>query len=318
MNGGAASGGESKPPRDTIQSASTADPDSHAASPGPMPEPVPKDEYVWITPPFQPLRAIAAILLTAAGFGLYEFVLLNFWSSPAMGIHERIPWPAFGALALAMLLALAAVLVSLGIWSPHAKLGFGLLAFFACAVIGVGGGRFVSYIMRGTLNPPYHLALAVGDNFPAFALADQTGAIVRAPTPPGDRATLVFVYRGDFCPFARHELAELTALAPELGRARANVIAISADPVARSKMLAGYLRTGIPLLSDEHETILAPIGLVQRHRDGQPDNAIPAFFVIDSGGTVRWIYTSPYYRILPRTNDLMTAIRSVTKPWKKN
>ena len=82
-------------------------------------------------------------------------------------------------------------------------------------------------------------------------------------------------------------------------------------------MLSSYLHTDIPLLSDEHETILAPMGLVQRHRDGQPDNAIPAFFVVDGAGTIRWIYTSPYYRILPRTSDLMAAVRSVTRPWKK-
>jgi peroxiredoxin len=271
----------------------------------------------WVTPPFQPVRAIAAIVLTASGFGLYEFVLLNFWSSPTLGIHDRIPWPAFATLGLAMLLALAAVRIAFGLWSPHAKLGFGLLAFFACVVIGVGGGRFASYIMRGTLNPPYHLALAVGDRFPDFSLADQTGATVNRLTPQGDRATLIFVYRGDFCPFARHELAELTALSPELKRAGASVIAISADPVDRSKMLSGYLQTDIPLLSDEHETILRPMGLVQRHRDGQPDNAIPAFFVVDSAGTIRWIYTSPYYRILPRTSELMAAVRSVTRPWKK-
>jgi hypothetical protein len=187
----------------------------------------------WVTPPFQPVRAIAAIVLTASGFGLYEFVLLNFWSSPTLGIHDRIPWPAFATLGLAMLLALAAVRIAFGLWSPHAKLGFGLLAFFACVVIGVGGGRFASYIMRGTLNPPYHLALAVGDRFPDFSLADQTGATVNRLTPQGDRATLIFVYRGDFCPFARHELAELTALSPELKRAGASVIAISADPVDR-------------------------------------------------------------------------------------
>jgi peroxiredoxin len=82
-------------------------------------------------------------------------------------------------------------------------------------------------------------------------------------------------------------------------------------------MLSGYLQTDIPLLSDEHETILRPMGLVQRHRNGQPDNAIPAFFVVDSAGTIRWIYTSPYYRILPRTSELMAAVRSVTRPWKK-
>ena len=124
---------------------------------------------------------------------------------------------------------------------------------------------------------------------------------------------MVFVYRGDFCPFARQELAELTAIAPELRGAGAGVIAISADPVARSKILAGYLHTSIPLLSDDHETVLAPIGLIQRHRDGQPDSAIPAFFVLDRSGTVRWIFTSRYYRVLPSAAVLLRAVRAVTQ-----
>ncbi len=262
---------------------------------------------------FQPLRAIVALLLTVCAFGLYEFVLVSFWSSSMLGIHEPIPWLAFCALAAAMILGLAAIRTSLGIWSPHAKLGLAILAIFTCVVIGVGGGRFASYLVRGTLNPPFHLALARGDRFPAFALADQSGRIVRSSTALSRSSTVVFIYRGDFCPFARQELAELTAITPELRGAGAGVIAISADPVARSKILAGYLHTSIPLLSDDHETVLAPIGLIQRHRDGQPDSAIPAFFVLDRSGTVRWIFTSRYYRVLPSAAVLLRTVRAVTQ-----
>src|SRR5208337_1449554 len=101
------------------------------------------------------------------------------------------------------------------------------------------------------------------------------------------RATLVYVYRGDYCPFARFELAELTARAGDFGRAGIDTVAISADPIERSKMLAGFLRTKIPLLSDSLESILAPLGLVQHHRNAEPDNAIPAFFIVDRNGVVR-------------------------------
>ena len=61
----------------------------------------------WVTPPFQPIRAIGALILIACGFGLYEYVLVSFWSVPWMGIHERIPWPAFAILAAAMALSIA-------------------------------------------------------------------------------------------------------------------------------------------------------------------------------------------------------------------
>ena len=143
--------------------------------------PEPYDE-AWITPPFQPIRALSALALTAGGFGIYEFVLISFWSAPWVGIHDRIPWPAFAMLAVAMLVTLSGVRLGLGLSSPHAKLGIGIFAIFACIAIGVGGGRFVSYTMRGTLNPPHQLNIAVGQRFPAFALSDQQATIHRGPT----------------------------------------------------------------------------------------------------------------------------------------
>jgi len=267
-------------------------------------------EEVWVRPPFQPVRAVLALLFIAGGFGLYEYVLLSFWSSPSMGIHLRIPYPAYYGIGAAMLLCLIGVRLALGMWSPHAKLALGLLGFFACAAVGVGGGRFVSYTLRGTRNPPFTLNLKVGDRFPQYALPDQTGAIHQGPE-IGAKGSLIVIYRGDFDAFARYELAELTAHQADFEARGSKVVAISADPIDRSKMLAGFLRTSIPLLSDEHETILGPLGLVQHHRDGEPDSAIPAFFILDNAGIVRWIFTSPYYRAMPSFEEIQTAAASV-------
>jgi peroxiredoxin len=122
---------------------------------------------------------------------------------------------------------------------------------------------------------------------------------------------LIYVYRGDFDPFARFELAELTAHEDDFRRAGVDTLAISTDQVERSKMLAGFLRTKIPLLSDSNESLIAPLGLVQHHRNGEPDNAIPAFFVLDRNGIVRWIFISPYYREMPPPDTLLEAAKSV-------
>jgi peroxiredoxin len=262
-------------------------------------------EEVWVRPPFQPVRAILALLFTIGGFGLYEYVLLSFWSSPSMGIHLRVPYPAYIGMGAAMLLCLIGVRLALGMWSPHAKLALGLLAFFACAAVGIGGGRFISYTTRGTRNPPFTLNLKIGDRFPSYALPDQTGAIHQPEA--GPNGTLIVIYRGDFDAFARFELAELTAHQTDLNAHGLRTVAISADPIDRSKMLAGFLRTSIPLLSDEKETILKPLGLVQHHIDGEPDNAIPAFLILDRDGIVRWIFTSPYYREMPPIETILSA-----------
>ncbi len=266
-------------------------------------------EESWVTPPFQPVRAIGSVILIACGFGLYEYVLVSFWSGPWMGIHDRIPWPAFAFALGAIILSIAGLRLALSLYSPHAKLGFGLFAFLACVVVGAGGGRFFSYAMRATVNPPFTLKLAVGQQFPGFKLPDQNNATLVGPVDAP--ATLIYVYRGDYDPFARFELAELTAHADDFRRAGIDVDAISTDPVERSKMLAGFLQTKIPLLSDSHQWVVGPLGLVQHHRNGEPDNSIPAFLIVDKQGVVRWIFTSPYYRELPRPDTLLDAAKSV-------
>ncbi len=65
------------------------------------------------------------------------------------------------------------------------------------------------------------------------------------------------------------------------------------------------------MLSDTSESLVAQLGLVQHHRNGEPDNAIPAFFIVDRNGVVRWIFTSPYYRELPRPDALLDAAKSI-------
>ena len=100
----------------------------------------------------------------------------------------------------------------------------------------------MSYTLRGTRNPPFTLNLKVGDRFPSYALPDQTGAIHHGPE-ADSKGTLVVVYRGDFDPFARYELSELTARQPDLLSKGLKTVAVSADPIDRSKMLAGFLGT---------------------------------------------------------------------------
>lgn len=268
-------------------------------------------EETWVAPPFQPVRAIAALILTACGFGLYEYVLVSFWSVGWMGIHDRIPWLAFLILAAALIIMLIAIRLALSLGSPHAKLGFSMLAILGGIVVGAGGGRFVSYAMRGTVNPPFELKLALGDRFPAFALTDQNNKAWHGPAAPEANATLIYVYRGDYCPFARYELADLTLHSTEFQKAGVEILAISTDAIDRSTMLSRFLQTSIPLLSDTSESVIAPIGLVQHHRNGEPDNAIPSFFIVDREGVVRWIFVSSYYRELPTIETLLEAAKSV-------
>ncbi|HTY53582.1 MAG TPA: peroxiredoxin family protein [Candidatus Binataceae bacterium] len=274
---------------------------------------VEEQETDWTPPPGQPLRIIISLGALAAAVVLYAYVLLNFWFSPSLGLHQRIPYLAYLLLGASLVSAIVSFGIGLGIWSPHAKLAIAGFGFLASVVIGVGAGRFVSYTLRATLNPPFTLKLKPGDRFPDFALIDQNGVIRRMADLRGRWGALIVVYRGDFCPFARLELQELNARAADFSRAGIALIAISTDPIERSKRLGGFLHTSIPLLDDSHESLLGPLGLIQHHRNGDPDNAIPAFFLIDRDGVVRWIFTSRYYREQPAPDTILRAAMSAER-----
>ncbi len=295
---------------DQPDSPATDSPTSALSATGAMEADAGGAEERWQVPPTQPLRVVAAILLLAAAAASYGYALVNFWSSPALGIHRRVPYPAYLLIAAGLLLGLAALRIALGLWSPHAKLAIGGIAFLACITFGIGGGRFVSYTLRGTRNPPFTLAVALNDRFPDFELADQDGVAHGAQLFNASPLTLMVVYRGDFCPFARFELGELSQRQEEFRKAGIQIVAVSADPRQRSAMLAGFLRTHLPLLSDPSESLLSKLGLVQ-HYSAQPDGAIPAFFLIDRNHRVRWIFTSPYYREQPSPAAILNAAGAV-------
>lgn len=267
-------------------------------------------EQAWQVPPAQPLRLVAAVLLLASGAAAYAYTLTNFWSSPSLGIHMAIPWPSYLLIAMGLILALFALRVALGLWSPHAKLAIAGISFLACLTFGVGGGRFISYTLRGTRNPPFELHLRVGDRFPDFELADQNN-VARSSSKlfTSTLLTLVVIYRGDFCPFARFELGELSRRQDDFRKAGIQIVGISADPPQRSTMLSRFLHSDLPLLSDPAENLLGRLGLVQHYRDHQPDSAIPAFVLVDRHRRVRWIFTSPYYRVQPSPQVVLQAAR---------
>src|SRR5215469_7002747 len=104
----------------------------------------------------RPANVLYVLVLVAIGFGSYEFVLHNFWSSESLGIHDRIPWPSYLLLAGALIVSLLAMRSALRIQSPHIRLGIWLLAFLSCVAVGISGGRFISYTLRATQNPPFN------------------------------------------------------------------------------------------------------------------------------------------------------------------
>jgi peroxiredoxin Q/BCP len=71
-------------------------------------------------------------------------------------------------------------------------------------------------------------------------------------------------------------------------RARARIAAISVDPVEESQKLAHDHELQFPLLSDETGDVIRAYGVWHAEKK----ISLPAVFIVDSTGTIRWRYVS--------------------------
>jgi len=131
--------------------------------------------------------SLALVLGTVAWF-----VLGAQGSSPtALGteqlIYARIPWLALGALALGC---------GLGVWALLRR-----RRWYAWGVVGlelVLSGLLGFYFLSVSFLPEHGLAVAVGDSFPRYALADQDGQLRSNEGAAPQRRALYIFYRGDW------------------------------------------------------------------------------------------------------------------------
>jgi peroxiredoxin len=82
------------------------------------------------------------------------------------------------------------------------------------------------------------------------------------------------------------------------------LLAISVDPVPRSRALAEELRLPFPLLADEDVTVTHAYGVF----DEDNDVAWPAIFVVAPDGTVAWREVSESYKIRPPPPRILAAL----------
>jgi peroxiredoxin len=81
------------------------------------------------------------------------------------------------------------------------------------------------------------------------------------------------------------------------------VVAISTDPVAKSKALAADLGLTFPLLSDPQLAVIRAYGVADE------DNGIawPAEVIVDPHGAVAWRATAQAVGTRPTVNDVLRA-----------
>ena len=168
--------------------------------------------------------------------------------------------------------------------------------------------------------------LAMGARAPIFAARTMEGAL-RTFSPDGyKKPTVVLFYRGGWCPYCNTQLSDLHLIEPRLRRSGFEIVFLSTD---RPELLYSSLKaTDIhyTLLSDSHldaakafhvayhvdDATLAKmreygVDLEATTGTKQHELPVPSVFIIDTSGTIRYVYSNPDYKIRLGADSLWAA-----------
>jgi peroxiredoxin len=177
-------------------------------------------------------------------------------------------------------------------------------------------------------DPTQVQALAVGTRAPTFSAQTEDGA-VRTFSPEGyKKPTIVLFYRGGWCPYCNSQLSDLRLVESKLRRNGFEIIFLSTD---RPAILYSSLKAKnihYTLLSDSRleaakafhiayrldEATLANMkqyGIDLDSTTGGPlhELPVPSVFIIDTTGTIRYVYSNPDYKVRLGADALWAAAR---------
>lgn len=173
-------------------------------------------------------------------------------------------------------------------------------------------------------------ALGPGAAFPDFLLPDTEGRLVSRDDLLAGRAAVVTFFRGHWCPFCTATLGALLRSLPDFEEAGAGLAAITPETGGRARDARYPASTSYRILSDvdhglamacgvairvpePYRELLSAHGLDLGERQG---NAawflpVPATFVLDREGCVRWSFVDVDFTRRAEPADILRAIRAV-------
>jgi len=175
--------------------------------------------------------------------------------------------------------------------------------------------------------------LKVGTPAPAFVAREADGKPFNFNPGKLARPTMLIFYRGGWCPYCNAHLKDLRTVVPKIRTLGYDVLFLSTD---RPEILVSSLKEPVDyhLLSDNDVNAARAFGVAFRLDDAtfekyktygldleQTQGAkhhelpVPAVFIVDRSGTIRFAHTNPDYTVrLPAADVLAAAQKANGKP----
>ena len=165
---------------------------------------------------------------------------------------------------------------------------------------------------------------------PAFELKDAHGAMVRLADLVAKGPVILSFYRGVWCPYCNLDLQELQGNADSIKATGATLAAITPQTAANSRKSIAEHKLAFPVLSDPGNQVADRYGLRYRlpeylielykqlgvdlpsfNGDASWTLPVPARFVIDRQGQIRYAEADPDYTQRPEPEDLLQVLASL-------
>jgi peroxiredoxin len=175
--------------------------------------------------------------------------------------------------------------------------------------------------------------LAVGNSFPDVVLPAANGELIQLGDLWREGPLVVTFFRGEWCPYCRLQLAALEAAAPQIEALGARLIAVTPEIGGRAAATELGHRGRYQVLSDVdcglglhcgvvfqmpgvYRDLLLKIGndLAERHGNDSWFLPIPATFVLDRQGRVRWRFADVDFTRRAEPAEILAALRTLAAP----
>jgi peroxiredoxin len=178
-------------------------------------------------------------------------------------------------------------------------------------------------------------ALKVGAKSPSFELPDHNGKRVSSTSLLANRRLVLMFIRGRWCPFCVGQMEAMSTVASEVAAAGASMVAVSPQTEKQAFFMHDQHRLAFPLLADARNQLARQFGLVYRvseeqqglyrstfvnlpftNGDSSWELPIPATFVIDHDGSIRFASVKEDYTDRPEPLEVLAILRGCLEPGK--
>lgn len=177
---------------------------------------------------------------------------------------------------------------------------------------------------------PSSAALGVGDPAPDFTCTDIHGRPMRLAQWLRSSPVVLDFHRGGWCPFCSLELRAWQARLEQLRAAGGTFLAIAPEAAESAAQHADDHDLGFPILVDGDQTIATRFGLAfelpaaarevqtrlgapldRLNADGSWRLPVPATYIVDTTGTIRWAHVEDDYTIRAEPDEVIEALRTL-------